>query len=483
MEQFFQRHRKIIFITVLVVFAVLFSLLSITNYFTFRTYGLDLGIYTKALYDYAHFRMCDSSFFQEVPMVLLGDHFDLYLLIFSPLVWLFGPLTLLIVQILAVLFGAVGIYKLIHLYSDTESIPFAAMLSFLSFFGIWHALSFDYHSNVVATMFLPWLLYFFKSRCYGKSSLMLLLMVIAKETIPLWLCFVFIALLWDYRNDKKAMAWLGAYTVFCFIYLSVVTLWVMPHFNQGSSPGFWRYEYMGSNFKEIALWILSHPIETMQNLFGIGNNGSLKVEFYICALASGLLLTCFKPNYLIMLVPLMAQKMLSSDLLFWGVVLQYGVEFAPVLVIASFIVIARIHQEKWQTALVVATVLLSIGTTIYTVDTPVAPIFRERLRIYSASHYQQNEFDMKVARRMLQQIPNGASVCATTFFTPHLALRDSIYMFPYGLHHNAEYFLVKKEHWCYTEGDMEIIAMMISDTSRYEILDTDGDLYLLRKKR
>lgn len=483
MEQFFQRHRKIIFITVLVVFAVLFSLLSIINYYTFRAYGLDLGIYTKALYDYAHFKMCDSSFFQWEPMILLGDHFDLYLMIFSPLIWLFGPLTLLIMQILAVLFGALGIYKLIRLYSDSETLPFAALLSFLLFFGIWHALSFDYHSNVVATMFLPWLLYFFKARRYGKSTIMLLLMVIAKETISLWLCFVFFALLWDYRKDKKAMIWLGAYMVFCFIYLSVVTLWVMPHFNQGNSPGFWRYEYMGSNFKEIALWILSHPIETMQNLFGIGSNGSLKVEFYICALTSGLLLACFKPNYLIMLAPLLAQKMLSADNLFWGILFQYNVEFAPILIIASFIVIAQINHQKWQKAIAVAMIILNLCTTIYTVDNPIAPIFREKVRIYSASHYRPSDFNQSVARKMLQQIPDDASVCATSFFTPHLALRDSVYMFPFGLHYNAEYYLVKKEHWCYYEGDMEKINQMISDSAQYEILDTDGDLYLLRKKR
>lgn len=483
MERFLKRYNKSILIVILMVFAVLFSLLSITNHYTFRTYGLDLGIYTKALYDYAHFSLCDSSFFLWEPMPLLGDHFDLYLMIFSPLMYLFGPLTLLIVQILAVLFGALGIYKLIRLYGNSEILPFAAMLSFLLFWGIWHALSFDYHSNVVATMFLPWLLYFFKSRRYGKSTIMLLLMVIAKETISLWLFFVFFALLWDYRRDKKAMVWLGAYMIFCFIYLSVVTLWIMPCFNHGNSPGFWRYEYMGSNFKEIALWILSHPLETLQNLFGIYDQSSLKTEFYICALVSGLFLTFFKPNYLIMLLPLLAQKMLSADNLFWGIMFQYNIEFAPVLIIASFIVISQINHQKWQNVLAVAMIILNLSTTIYTVYKPVAPIFQEKVRIYSVSHYQQSDFNQAVAHKMLQQIPEDASVCATSFFTPHLALRDSVYMFPLGLHYNAEYYLVKKEHWCYYEGDMEKINQMISDSVQYEILDTDGNLYLLRRKR
>lgn len=483
MELFFQRRHKNILIIILAVFAVMFSLLSITNYYTFRTYGLDHGLYTKALYDYAHFRMCDCSFFHNEPIALLGDHFDLYLMIFSPLIWLFGPLTLLIVQIAAVLFGALGIYRLIRLYSDTETLPLAATLSFLLFFGIWHALSFDYHSNVVATMLLPWLLYFFKSQNYGKTAFFLIMMVIAKETIPLWLCFVFIALLWDYRKDKKAVIWLTAYTIFCLIYLIIINLYIMPHFNHGHSPGFWRYEYMGSNVREIALWMLTHPVKVIQNLFLTPNNEGIKAEFYICALTSGLLFTFFKPNYLIMLIPLLTQKMLAYDESFWGVTLQYSIEFAPVLVVACFIAIAHLKDKKWQFGLSAVMVILTLSTTIYTVDTPLTSISTGRTRIFQARHYHQNEFDVDVARRMLNKIPDDASVCATSFFTPHLALRDSVYIFPFGLQYNAEYFLLKKSHWSYSDADMGKINTMMNSDSLYEILDSNGDLYLLRKRR
>lgn len=483
MELFFQRHHKNALIIIFVVFAVLFSLLSITNYYTFRTYGLDHGLYTKALYDYAHFRMCDCSFFHNEPIALLGDHFDLYLMIFSPLIWLFGPLTLLIVQIAAVLFGALGVYRLIRLYSDTETLPLAATLSFLLFFGIWHALAFDYHSNVVATMLLPWLLYCFKSRKYGKASFLLIMMMIAKETVPLWLCFVFIALLWDYRKDKKAVVWLTAYTIFCLIYLIVINLYVMPHFNHGHGPGFWRYEYMGSNVRDIALWMLAHPMKVVQNLFFTPNDEGIKAEFYICALTSGLLLAFFKPNYLIMLIPLLVQKMLAYDESFWGVTRQYSVEFAPVLVVAGFIAIAKLKNIKCQFVLSAAMVILTLSTTIYTVDTPLTSISKGRVRIFQALHYRQNEFDVGVARRMLNKIPDDASVCATTFFTPHLALRDSVYLFPSGLQYNAEYFLVKKKHWSYSGDDAKKVSTVINGNPLYEVLDTNGDLYLLRKKR
>ena len=69
---------------VVVVFGILYCMISLVNHYNFRTYALDLGAYTNALYDYVHFRWNDSTVFKEVGENLLSDHFDLYLIIWSP---------------------------------------------------------------------------------------------------------------------------------------------------------------------------------------------------------------------------------------------------------------------------------------------------------------------------------------------------------------------------------------------------------------
>ncbi len=112
----------------LLLFAVLYALLSVVNHVCFRTAGLDLGIYTQMLYRYAHLQWPDSSMFLPEAQNMLCDHFDLYLILFSPLVYLFGTYTLLIVQIAAVLFGAWGMYRLIGSYTDNRLLPYLAML-------------------------------------------------------------------------------------------------------------------------------------------------------------------------------------------------------------------------------------------------------------------------------------------------------------------------------------------------------------------
>ncbi len=93
-------------ILILVVFGIIYGLISLVNHYNFRTYALDLGLVNHAIYDYAHFRVNYSTLLLDAsPMNFLGSHFTLLPLLFSPLYWLFGSYTLLIVQIAAVLFG------------------------------------------------------------------------------------------------------------------------------------------------------------------------------------------------------------------------------------------------------------------------------------------------------------------------------------------------------------------------------------------
>ena len=136
-----KRQKNLTLAAVFAVAGVLYALISLVNHYLFKTYALDLGLYTHAMYDYAHFRVDDCSMFKAVPQSILSDHFDLYLVILSPLIYVFGSYTLLIVQIAAVLLGGWGVYKLIGLYTEDGWMPvLATTVFFFSFesFMLWH---------------------------------------------------------------------------------------------------------------------------------------------------------------------------------------------------------------------------------------------------------------------------------------------------------------------------------------------------------
>ena len=505
MNQFLYRHRTTILVAMLVVFGVLFALLSIGNHLCFKTYGLDLGAYTHASYNYAHLRADDCTFFLWEPRPLLSDHFDLYLILFAPFTYVFGQYTLLILQIAFTMLGAWGVYRLTRLFTHTHThavadshqilLALIAPLLLLLSFGVWSALGSDYHSNVPSAMLLPWLLYFIKRKKLGIASLLVFAIIIAKETQALWVFFVLLALLWDYRKDKGTRRWLLFNMLGTAVYAIVVMVVVMPSLHAGESPGFWRYNWMGSNFKEMAFWMCTHPLQVVQDLFTdfIPNSDCaiLKKEFFVCALFSGLFFALLKPNYVLMIIPPLFLKMFSqAPDSFWGVNCHYNIEISVVLCIASMVVLAKIPAweekrgiQRYRISMIMSllALIMTAGTLFYTIDKPHTYILRDHVNLFDARHYRQQDFDAQVAHRMLKQIPDDVSVCATTMFTPHVATREECHIFPISKGHHPEYFLLLKHSWVYYEGEEELVAELIADTVHYECLDTDGSLFLMKR--
>lgn len=464
---------------VVVAAGILYALISLVNHYLFKTYALDLGLYSNFMYEYSHFHRADLFMLNKASQSAMSAHFDLWLVILSPLMYVFGSYTLLVIQIAAVLLGGWGVYKLIGLYTDDKLMPVLAMASFFLSFGILHAFGYDYHSNVVSTMMLPWMLYEIKKSRFGWAALFAVLLVIGKENLSLWLIFIALGLMWDYRKDRKALWFLSGCALFATIYFVVVNMVLMPRLG---ARGIMRYEYLGSNYYEIAKNLIFHPGETLRILFT--NTGTLhrfdgvKAEFYFCALASGMLLTLLKPNYLLMLVPLLAQKMLAADGMFWGITAQYSVEFVPVLVVSSFLVIMRLSKRSWRRALSIAFLVSVVLTTCYSVRTPRSFLFTDQIRVCQARHYQQRKFDAKFARELLSQIPDDAYVCASTQFVPHLALRHQIEDFTYNRDTEAEYVLLLK-------GDLEKVEKapyLFKNKADYETIATDSTLFLLKRR-
>lgn len=470
---------KITLASVFALAGVVYCLISLVNHYLFKTYALDLGLYTHFMYEYAHFRRADLFMMDMAPQSALSAHFDLYLILLSPLVYVFGSYTLLVIQIAAVLFGGYGVYKLILLYTDDDLLPLLAVASFFFSFGVIHALSYDYHSNVVSAMMLPWMLYCLKKGRFIGASVFVVLLVIGKENLSLWLFFIALGLMWDYRKDKKTLWYLLGCSVFALVYFVVINMVVMPRIG---ARGIMRYEYLGSNYVEIAKNLILNPGETLRILF---NNTStltrfdgIKGEFYFCALASGMLLTLLKPNYLLMLIPLIAQKMLASNAVFWGISFQYSVEFVPVLVVSSFLVILKLKKRGWRMALGLALLLSTVLTTFYTIGVPKSKVWLDHICVYQGRHYEQKRFDVGYARELVKMIPDEASVCAETNFVPHLALRDNILNFANATKVDADYVLIT-EHYISFERNGKVL---FTNRDEYETLATDGNLYLFRRK-
>ena len=359
------------FIISIIVFSILYSLISLVNHYLFRTYALDLGVYTNALYDYSHLQFNDSTVFKSTPENLLADHFDLYLIIISPLSLIFKSYTLLIVQILMILIGALGIYKLF----SNKKIAFFSSLYFLSFFGVFSAISFDYHSNVVASCLVPWLFLYIKKEKIKTSIFFFILILVAKENMALWTLFISIGLFLLNRKNKK-IRWLTmTFAISSIIYFILVIKVIMPFYSNNGNYHHFHYSYLGSNPAEAITYLISHPVDSFKMLF-INHNSSefgdyIKLELHIFLLLAGLPLLLKKPAYFLMLIPIYFQKLFHDNFEMWGIQNQYSIEFAPILAIGLFSIIQEFQHEKIKNTFIYLIVFLNLGCSIRLMDNTV----------------------------------------------------------------------------------------------------------------
>ncbi|WP_343634236.1 DUF2079 domain-containing protein [Fluviicola sp.] len=241
------------------VFAVIYCLVSLVNHYLFRTYALDLGLYSNALYDYSHFQWNDSTTFKPEPQNLMGDHFDFYLLLISPFVWIFGSYTLLVFQIASVLFGGLGVYRY---FKSNRVLAMLAMLFFYSFFGVFLALSYDFHDSVVIAMLVPWLFVFTKERKMKWAAFFVVLLWLGKESSGLWIafiCFGLALLNWKERKWRFFLIFSGFASL---VYFVILMKFVMPALSPTGVYPHFDYSSLGKTMPEAITHLFMHPVDS-----------------------------------------------------------------------------------------------------------------------------------------------------------------------------------------------------------------------------
>ena len=474
---------------VLILFCTIYCLISLVNHYNFRTYAFDLGIYNNCLFQYGHFHKNHYPYLHYMFNNFLADHFSLYTVVLSPLYYIFGTYTLLYIQILSVLFGAFGIYKIVQSRYDHHYLPEIAMIHYLSFFGIYSALSFDYHDNTVSAMLVPWFIYFFNLNKIKWTVVFAVLIVIGKENMPIWLSFVCAGLFLLNYKDKKKRNMALILSIACLVYVITIIKVVMPALDDNMAENGYnafQYRVLGSNPSEILSNLIHHPSTIFKALFyshipQYPELNDIKKELYICLLYSGGFMLFVKPQYLIMLIPIIAQKVLSDDFGKWGINNHYSIEFAPIIVICFYDGISYFKNKK---IVYVSAVLICISTalvTYYKIKKRHSIYYNEiNVNIYTKEHYK-SEFNRKEVARVMNLIPPNANVSALNMFCPHLSFRKNIYQFPDI--HDAEYIMLANSKSSYPLRGA-VLADQIRDylaSPLWETVSADKGIYLFKK--
>jgi uncharacterized membrane protein len=419
-------------LSVLVVSAVLYVLIFAPNHLFFRTYALDLGLYTHAAYTYAHGRMADCMLFLGSHQLLLADHFDLHLMLWSPLTWIMGQWTLLVVQWAAVLVGAWGMFRWLRALGASVRIATFGLVHFCAFFGIISAFTSDFHGNVVATMALPWYGLALHDRRYRTSWLLLFFMLAGKENMGIWLCAVGMGLAWHHRKEAALRRLLMVQAALALVWSIVVVCAVMPSLSDTGTYANWKYPVLGDGPMAAVRMIMTRPGNVLGLLLdggGMPIGHAVKVEMLVLLFLAGGWAMLLRPWIFLMAVPLLLQKLLHVGPAQWGVLGQYSVEFAPLCTLAIFSWPPVMGKHQWGKVIAGVAALLSVAVTVRVLDASIYIENRAKQRFYQAAHYGR-DYDVEAVRRLMADIPSDVALSVSAPFLPHLALRKDVYQYP-----------------------------------------------------
>lgn len=470
-------------IFILFFFLLLFSSISLVNHYNLRTFAWDLGINNNAIFDYAHLRWNDCMLLTPQFTNILADHFTIYPILISPFYYITGSYTMLIFQILSILFGAYGIFLLFNLkYPKNSWIPLISVIHFLSIFGIYSALSFDYHDNVVAAMFVPWLFYSFEIKNYKMIILFSILMCIGKENMALWLIFIMIGIALSYPGFDKRRNYAFLISFLSLLYFFVIVKFIIPELgNNDQTYLHFKYKALGENSLKVLETFFSKPGYIFKLFFEthhvIPEAFGAKPELHFMVLLSGGIFIFLRPKFLIMLIPIYGQKLFNDDFTKWGINDHYSIEFVPILCIAAFSYLVQLKKHQLTTG--IAVTLLTIVATMVTIGKRNSNWYHgERLQFYSPNHYY-SDFNTKAIYEGMKLIPDSASVSASSFLVSHLAFRQYIYQFPDGT--ESDYIVLQKNEHPYplSREDLELKVYELSKS--HITIFSKSEFYIFKK--
>ena len=476
--------------TIFILFTLVFCAISLVNHFNFRSSALDLGMFNHALYNFAH--LSNNNFTLSLGTAevnYFGDHFSPITLLYSPFYYLFGSYTLLIIQIISILFGGYGVYKYALLKFRDSYVPTAILLYFFGLWAIYFSLSFDFHNNVVAAMLVPWLIYYYELNKLKSFILCFFLILIAKENMALWLAFILIGLMLKRKSDNYKIFFKLEIPLlfFALVYFYVVVGHIMPYLRGGEGLSqLNRYSHLGNSIPEIAISAIKNPIHFFSQFFTnhVDNVSAVgvKKEFHLMVLLSGGLVLIHRPHFLVMLIPIYAQKMLSNNLVFWSINGHYSIEFVPIFTLCLIEFLNHKHFYKWRYILITAVVISTYYATYKAIKYDnVLWHDKWKLDFLDKKHYF-SDLNLNRVYNALKLIPSQEPISVSTNLAPHLAFREKIYHFP--IIKNATYIAVfkyKRGTYPLNREDFDKKLEELMNDENFKTIYDENDLLILKR--
>lgn len=497
-------------------FVIYFAAYTWASFDAFLANAEDMGIMDQALWNTLHGAVLHQTICNPVSDTnCLGDvsrfaiHFEPIMLPLS-LLYLLAPTpkALMLVQAIVVASGAYPVFWIAcrRLSSPLAGVIFAA--GYLLYPALQSAVMFDFHAVALSMAFLFFAIYCALTRNNVGLVIACLLALATKEEVPLDVMMLGLAILVFQRRRKMGLGLI----LLSLVWLAMALL-VMRHFSPvGHSPTAARYNYLGDNPAQAALYLATHPIQVLRHQM-LANGG---FEYLNRMLGAFSFLGLASPLTLVLCLPALTINLLSSSPSMHIGAHQYSAEIVPFMVFSAISGVAILWRASrllrpygslplgrlgylakraggsvggmglpvWsgvRARRVVLAVLLALAFMGIVVQQRMVNV--GALPQVSFWAWPTATTHSELAGAVVALVPAEASVSAQDTLVPHLSQRRYIYQYPYGAD-QAEYVVLDTKGYIYPFTDQDdydqSVRFLLDDDSFATIFDLDGYLVLQR---
>jgi len=419
----------------IIIYATLFSYLSIAEHQELKSNMNDLGGFDQAMYETLHGNfMRNSSFFASEGTTnpsLLSKHSFYTQILFVPIYYFYqNPNIFLIFQALVVGLGALPLYWLGKLFFKnnilTLLIPFTYLLN-----PMVHDITlFDYHPIAIAMPIFMFAFYYLNTKSYGKFYLLAFLLALTKEDLSLTVAMFGIYMLAVQKEKLRGFIVFILSILFFFVNQKVL----LPAFIGSETYVLItvRYSHLGTSGIEIVKTLLTKPW-----LLITYSISTLKVVYLTVLLIPVAFLPLISPTILALGIPALLINLLSLEPSMHSPFEQYyPATVIPFIYLASVYSLKKINSTgSTQTVQLITHAIIIFSFSLFVALSPTPFSLSSSWNEFSISQHARDINKLKAL------ISADASLTIQNNLGPHFSQRENIYVFPYKSH-ESDFVLV-----------------------------------------
>lgn len=450
---------KLILLGLFLLTFIYVGALVVLRYFLFKTPNFDFGIFSQMFYYMKETGMPMTTTERNYYLSHFAIHFSPIFYLILPIYIIFPhPVTLIVVQLLIVLSGAIPVYLICKNKKYSVFITVGIVAVFLLYPTMRSGLFYDFHENKFLTPLLLWLLYFtekeglsVKHKSVGIGVFTLLSLMVKEDAAIYVACIGLFLMVYKKRKNERLTGlfiMLGAIIYFLIVY------YLLGKYGAGSSiNSIGRYENFlvsdNDGLADMLMNIFKDPAYAIKQLLT-----AEKLQFVLWTMVPVLFVPLMsgKASVYILLIPYLVMNLLTNYVYQYDIGFQYTYGSCTLLIYMVILWFEGADTIKKRIC-----VILMVISSLLTSANAIASKNAYFNNVKNELEYCDEIFEI------LETIPTDKSVCADTWFVPALSGRRVIYEYNDNADMETDFIVLDKRSKKAEEKTKKIVEKKLQE--------------------